>query len=256
MNTVHEVKSRVTDEVLVQRRRSQIIAAAVELFARQGYYNTTILDVARKAGVSSGLIYQYVTDKEDVLLLALMSVLDLYRQEIPRALEGLSDPMERWVAAVRAYCRVVDQHRVATVLAYRSTKSLPPERRDAIKQSEIETNALIAGCFRACIAAGLFRPVNVNVVTYQIVNFAHAWALKHWRLKELCTLDEYISSGFDFFAHALFTTAGWRHYRKRLAAGEGTLAGGPPSPALSEEAPVPERPPKALPDRKRPPKRA
>jgi AcrR family transcriptional regulator len=225
LSVVHEVKSRVTDEALVQRRRSQIIAAAVELFARQGYYNTTILDVARKAGVSSGLIYQYVSDKEDVLLLALMSVLDLYRQEIPRALEGRSDPMERWSAAIRAYCRVVDQHRVATVLAYRSTKSLPRDRREVIKQSEIQTNALIAGCLRACIAAGLFRSVNVDVVTYQIVTFAHAWALKHWRLKDLCTLEEYISSGLDFFAHALFTPAGWRHSRKLLAPAEGALGG-------------------------------
>lgn len=218
MGVVPEVKSRVTDEALVQRRRGQIVAAAVELFARQGYYNTTILDVARKAGVSSGLIYQYVSDKDDVLLLALMSVLDLYRQEIPRALGGMTDPLERCFAAIRAYCRVVDQHRPATVLAYRSTKSLPPDRREVIKRSEIETNGLIAACLRACIAAGLFRPVNVNVVTYQIVTFAHNWALKHWRLRDLCTLDEYVSTGLDFFAHALFTPAGWRHYRKRLAA--------------------------------------
>jgi AcrR family transcriptional regulator len=224
MGVMHDVKSRVTDEALVQRRRSQIVAAAVDLFSHQGYYNTTILDVARKAGVSSGLIYQYVSDKEDVLLLALMSVLDRYRQEIPRALDGVSDPLERWLTAIQAYCRVVDQHRPATVLAYRSTKSLPPDRREAIKQSEIETNGLIAGCLRDAIAAGLFRPVNVNVVTYQTVTFAHTWALKHWRLKELCTLDEYLSSGLDLFAHALLTQKGWRHYRKLLAARAGASA--------------------------------
>jgi AcrR family transcriptional regulator len=214
MNPAPDVKSRVTDEVLVQRRRSQIIAAAVELFAHQGYYRTTILDVARKAGVSSGLIYQYVSDKEDVLLLALLSVLDSYKQEIPVALEGLSDPLERWCAALDAYCRVVDRSRQATVLAYRSTKSLPRDRRQVIKQSEIETNALIADCLRDCMAEGLFRPVNVDVATYQLVTFAHTWALKHWRLKDLCTLDEYVDHGLDFFAHALLTPKGWRHYRK------------------------------------------
>ncbi len=225
MSVGHDVKSRVTDEALVHRRRGQIIAAAVELFSHQGYYNTTILDVARKAGVSSGLIYQYVSDKEDVLLLALMSVLDRYRQEIPRALEGLSDPLERWLAAIQAYCRVVDQHRSATVLAYRSTKSLPADRREAIKASEIETNGFIAACLRDGVAAGLFRPVNVNVTTYQIVAFAHTWALKHWRLKELCTLDEYLGSGLDLFAHALLTQKGWRHYRKLLAEREAAAQG-------------------------------
>jgi AcrR family transcriptional regulator len=242
MSIVAKVKSRVTDEALVQRRRGQIIAAAVDLFARQGYYNTTILEVARKAGVSSGLIYQYVNDKDDILLLALMSVLNLYGQDIPRALEGLTDPMERWFAAIRAYCRVVDEHRVATILAYRSTKSLPRDRRELIKQSEIETNALIAGCVRACVAAGLFRPVNVSVVSYQFVTFAHAWALKHWRLKDLCTLDEYVSSGLDFFAHALFTTSGWRHYRKLLASGGSALGSPAPTRSPSAEARATRRP--------------
>ena len=221
MSVPPNVKSRVTDEVLVHRRRSQIIAAAVELFSRKGYYRTTILDVARKAGVSSGLIYQYVSDKDDVLLLALLSVLDLYRQEIPVALQGLADPLERWRAAIDTYCRVVDRHREGTVLAYRSTKSLPEHRRQVIKDSEIETNALVAGCLRDCIDKGLFRPVNVDVVTYQLVTFAHAWALKHWRLKELCTLDEYVSQGLDLFAHALLTPKGWRHHRKLLAAQQG-----------------------------------
>ncbi len=229
MGIVPDVKNPVTDESLVQRRLGQITAAAVELFSTQGYYNTTILDVARKAGVSSGLIYRYVNDKEDVLQLALLSVLEHYRVEIPRALEGISDPLERWFAAIRAYCRVIDRHRVATVLAYRSTKSLPPERREGIKQSEIETNDLVAGCLRDCIAAGLFRPVNVNVVTYQFVTFAHTWALKHWRLKELCTFDEYVSSGLELFAHGLFTQKGWRHHRKLLAAADGPARGAPTS---------------------------
>jgi AcrR family transcriptional regulator len=214
-----DVKSRVTDEALVQRRRAQIIAAAVELFARQGYYRTTILDVARKAGISSGLVYQYVSDKDDVLLLALLDVLDSYKQSVPRALEGLTDPLERWRAALVAYLGVVDQRRPATVLAYRSTKSLPPERREIIKEREIETNAFIAGCIRECIEDGVFRPVNVELATYQLVTFAHAWALKHWRLKDLCTLEEYLRHGLDLFAHALLTPKGWRRYRKLPPAG-------------------------------------
>jgi AcrR family transcriptional regulator len=209
-----DVKSQVTDEALVQRRRGQIIAAAVELFSHQGFYRTTIMDIARKAGVSAGLIYQYVTDKEDVLLLTLLSVLDSYKQEIPLALEGLTDPLERFFAAIAAYCRVVDQRREATVLAYRSTKSLPDDRRQLIKQHELDTNELIARCLRDCIEAGLFRPVKVDLATYQMVTFAHGWALKHWRLKELCGLEDYIAEGLDFFAHALLTPKGWRRYRK------------------------------------------
>lgn len=214
MSQVHDVKTQVSDEALVQRRRAQIVAAAVDLFAHHGFYRTTMQDVAKKAGVSAGLIYQYVTDKEDVLLLVLLSVLDSYKQEIPAALAGLTDPLERFWAALRAYCRVVDQRREATVLAYRSTKSLPDDRRRLIKDSEIETNGMIAACLSDCIKAGLMREVNVELVAYHLVTFAHSWALKHWRLKELCGLDEYMAEGIEFFAQALLTPKGRRHQQK------------------------------------------
>jgi AcrR family transcriptional regulator len=214
VSQVHDVKTQVSDEALVQRRRAQIVAAAVDLFAHHGFYRTTMQDVAKKAGVSAGLIYQYVTDKEDVLLLVLLSVLDSYKQEIPAALAGLTDPLERFWAALRAYCRVVDQRREATVLAYRSTKSLPDDRRRLIKDSEIETNGMIAACLSDCIKAGLMREVNVELVAYQLVTFAHSWALKHWRLKELCGLDEYMAEGIEFFAQALLTPKGRRHQQK------------------------------------------
>ncbi|HEY7726051.1 MAG TPA: TetR/AcrR family transcriptional regulator [Anaeromyxobacteraceae bacterium] len=217
--------SRLSDDLLVQRRRAQIVAAAVELFAGQGYHQTTVQDVARRAGVSAGLIYQYVADKDDLLLQALATVLDLYRQEIPRALRGLADPLERWRTAARAYCEVVDRHRESCVLAYRSTKSLRRDRRRVIKEAEMETNALIAGCVRDCIEAGLFRPVDVELATYQVVMLAHAWALKHWRMRDLWTLDEYLSRGLDLFAHALLTPRGWRRWRALPAPAPAPRAG-------------------------------
>src|ERR1700704_4683971 len=125
-----KVRALVSDPALVQRRRDQFVDAAIELFADKGFYVTTVQEIAAKAGMSTGLIYHYARTKEDILLLALLSVLQSYRAEIPVATQGLTDPLERLWAAVNAYCRVVAQRRSATVLAYRSTKSLPPKQRD------------------------------------------------------------------------------------------------------------------------------
>jgi AcrR family transcriptional regulator len=208
-----EIKSRVADEALVEKRQRQIAVAAVELFAERGYYRTTVQEIAAKAGISTGLIYQYVNDKEDILLLSILDVIDSYRREIPAALAGLDDPLLRFRAAVAAYCRVVDERRDATVLAYRSTKSLPVERRRLVMQAEMETNGLIADCIQACIDAGVFRPVDVAFLTDQLVMFAHSWALKHWRLARRYDLGRYIESGFDLYMNACLTD----HGRRRLA---------------------------------------
>ena len=106
-----QITSIVEDPELVQRRRKEIVAAATELFSKQGFYRTTIKEIAALAGISSGLVYQYVREKDDVLLLVILDVVEAYAREIPRALEGLDDPIERLVATIGAYCRVVDKRR-------------------------------------------------------------------------------------------------------------------------------------------------
>jgi len=47
-------------------RKEEILNAALELFANQGVSHATMQDIARKAGISKGLIYNYFTSKEDV----------------------------------------------------------------------------------------------------------------------------------------------------------------------------------------------
>jgi AcrR family transcriptional regulator len=152
-----QVTSIVEDPELVQRRRKEIVAAATELFSKQGFYRTTIKEIAALAGISSGLVYQYVREKDDVLLLVILDVVEAYAREIPSAW---------WASRIRsigcwptigAYCRVVDKRRAATVLAYRSTKSLSPDRRRLIQARELETNQLIAGAIADCIKSRLLR---------------------------------------------------------------------------------------------------
>ncbi len=208
-----KVTAVVEDPELVERRRTQIVAAATRLFSEQGFFKTTIKDIAKLAGVSSGLVYLYVREKEDVLLLVLLQVVEAYAREIPKAIDGLDDPLERLVRAIEAYCRVVDRHRAATVLAYRSTKSLSPERRLLIQSRETDTNDIISDAIVACMKAGLVRKLNVDVLTYQMVLVAHGWALKSWYFKTRMTLEDYISDNLDILLSGILTPMG----RKRWA---------------------------------------
>ena len=46
----------------------QIIDAAVRVFARNGYYNSRVIDIAREAGIASGTIYLYFKTKDEILV--------------------------------------------------------------------------------------------------------------------------------------------------------------------------------------------
>ena len=56
-----------------QKRASRvaILAAAKELFLSRGYAATTLRDIAAKAGVSPGLVFSHVADKQELLQLVL-----------------------------------------------------------------------------------------------------------------------------------------------------------------------------------------
>lgn len=202
------VKSKVDVPGLIEKRRGQIVKAAIHLFGKHGYHVTTIRDIAEHAKVSIGTIYQYVSDKEDVLFLALIEVLDGYLRCIPTALDGVVDPLTRFQVAVHAYCAVNGEKIDATLLAYRETKSLRKARRILIMQKEVETNKLITACIEDCIAAGLFNAIDVELFTYQIVMFSHSWALKAWRFHRLMSLDDYVERGLNLMLKSVLTAKG------------------------------------------------
>ena len=49
-------------------KKNKIIAAGLELILENGYQSTTTADIAKKAGVSTGIVYSYFKDKKDILL--------------------------------------------------------------------------------------------------------------------------------------------------------------------------------------------
>jgi AcrR family transcriptional regulator len=50
------------------QRRSQIQNAALNLFFKNNYKNTSMADIAKEAGISKGLIYHYFQNKQELLL--------------------------------------------------------------------------------------------------------------------------------------------------------------------------------------------
>ncbi len=50
-----------------EARRNQIIARALEIFARKGFQETTIAEISKASGVSEATVYEYFNSKEELL---------------------------------------------------------------------------------------------------------------------------------------------------------------------------------------------
>ncbi len=177
----------------LERRKAQIVAAATKLFGRQGYFGTTMQEVADEAGISVGLIYRYAPSKEELLLLTIGEILDLYGRELPRRIAAFEDPVERLVAGFTAYCEVLAARREAAMLAYHEARAVGPAGRERLKAKEVRTNRILGAEIEAGIQSGVLLDVDPDLIAYNLALLAHGWALKHWFLGPRQTLQQYIA---------------------------------------------------------------
>jgi AcrR family transcriptional regulator len=96
-------------QIAVLRRR-QIVRAAYEIIAEKGYYNFTMMDIAKRAGVSSGLIHHYFKDKENMLVTLLREMQNRVRTDTETALLKGADPKAKMdIFMDRAFALVEEQ---------------------------------------------------------------------------------------------------------------------------------------------------
>jgi AcrR family transcriptional regulator len=200
-----------------ERRSEQLLAAAAKLMERAGSHGVSMQAVAEEAGVSVGLIYRYFGGKEDLLLAVIVDVLETFATAVPEAIEAAGDdPVERLVAAFRSYCEVIDAHRHAAVLTYRESKSLSPEGREKIKELEVQTSEPLRHVVREGVTAGVLTTEDPDLVAYNLLLLAHAWALKHWYFEQSLTFDEYVRKQTTLTLSALIEPKKRRAYRRFL----------------------------------------
>ena len=76
-------------------KREAILRAATRVFARNGYFNSKVADIARAANVADGTVYLYFKSKEEIL----HSIFDQNMAEAissgRKLIEKLSDPKEK-----------------------------------------------------------------------------------------------------------------------------------------------------------------
>lgn len=100
-------KTKEQNEEIRQRTMAVIKEAALELFGKFGYHSTSISQIAKAAGVSKGLMYNYFDSKEDLLHKIIMEAIEEGEELMDRALSNSEDAYEQLTELVEASIRWV-----------------------------------------------------------------------------------------------------------------------------------------------------
>jgi len=63
------IPTTIKSKELVEKKREQIVLAAIKLFAKKGFHKATLRELSEVAGISHCNIYDYVSTKEDIFFL-------------------------------------------------------------------------------------------------------------------------------------------------------------------------------------------
>ena len=92
----------------VDRRREELIAAALELFGARDAEDVSIDDVAAAAGASRALVYHYFGGKQELYVIALRSAAELLEARLRGS--GGGSPLEELASGLTRYFDFVEEH--------------------------------------------------------------------------------------------------------------------------------------------------
>jgi AcrR family transcriptional regulator len=136
-------------EEIRENKRSQIIDAAIECFAKRGYHAVSISELAEFAGISKGLMYNYFKSKDELLknifneiMSVMMEMFDpdnkglTEREDLQRYLERFFRHLKANIILWKMYMAIFSQPAVQEIL------------KDEILEASKEPTAMIEKYFK------------------------------------------------------------------------------------------------------------
>ncbi|HEV2781288.1 MAG TPA: TetR/AcrR family transcriptional regulator [Actinophytocola sp.] len=126
-------------------RRAQLLAAAQDVFASNGYHAAGMDEIAERAGVSKPVLYQHFPGKLELYLALLETHVDELIRRVTDAMESTTDNKTRVRNAVGAYFDFVDGESQAFRLVFESDLRGEPVVQDAVERAtEASVRAITA----------------------------------------------------------------------------------------------------------------
>ena len=161
-------------------RREQLISTAIQVFAVNGFHDTSMNDVAEAAGVTKPVLYQHFASKRELYRELLAEIGTELRDTIAKATADAGGPRQQIENGFRAYFRFVEQHNDAfRVLFGTATRS---DEEFAMEARRVEDS--IAEVTAELIQIEGLSPVHRMLLGNGIVSLAEG-ACRYWLLHDV-----------------------------------------------------------------------
>jgi len=169
-------------------KSERIVAAAVDLFYKQGYSKTTLDQVAQAIHVTKPFIYSHFKSKNDLLAEICSRAIRVSHEALNLVFAAEISPTEKLYTIARDFMLTVLQHQAHAVIYSREEKELTLEDRNAINALRRGFDRRFASLLEEGVASAEFTVEDVPLTALAIggiVGWAPVWYRPGGRLSQV-----------------------------------------------------------------------
>lgn len=155
--------------------RTKICDAALGLFIKKGIKGTTTKEIAKKAGVSEGTIYNYFRSKNDIAYQLFMQHMDMFRDKLAESVHNGSLPEEKLSKMLFSFFEFArgepEAYEYIMVVHYTELRKMPFKKQ---KPKDLFVEVIAEG-----IKAGKFRKTEEDLMAAHVIGMITRTILFH-----------------------------------------------------------------------------
>ncbi|MBN2541666.1 TetR/AcrR family transcriptional regulator [bacterium] len=189
-----------------ERRRNDIINAALKLFASKGFNNTTVDDIANEIELSKGTIYLYFESKEDIFHKLIKDKLAKFNHTIKSCLKSKGSAIDVLKYAIQAHLEFFEsQKQLIKILLFEQKWSVQDESpvQQILVSHREEHIKMICKLLKPAFKEGLFKKVNIRKAAAILIGLLYAVTGEWIFTDEVYKLSDEKDLVFDLFCNGL-----------------------------------------------------
>jgi AcrR family transcriptional regulator len=146
-------------------RHQHILDAALAVFSRQGYKDTSVDDIASTAQTSKGGIYFHFPGKQAIFLALLDYCANLLYSRIVERVDAELDPIAKVNVALQVFLQTFASHRVLARLFLVEAPGAGPEFYDKMREIHARFTALVKDNLDEAVRRDLILPLDTDIAS-------------------------------------------------------------------------------------------
>nr|WP_296769649.1 TetR/AcrR family transcriptional regulator [Rhodococcus sp. (in: high G+C Gram-positive bacteria)] len=191
-----------TRRIRTRQRKEDIASKAAQIFARDGYANVGMRDIADAVGIKGASLYHHFPSKEDILFAVCLTVTQEPAETNLPLLDAPGTPTERLSSLVRAHLVHLNSRRVEYIVGLHELASLTTEHRAVIEDFRRQYQRRVRDVVTAGMRTGEFTVADARTAAFAVTDMLNG--ISNWFHDDgEMSIDDVADTYVDLAVHRL-----------------------------------------------------